>query len=130
MLKPTSKLPLSNKSIHEVAAHRTLYLELRHSAIYRDLLYHLFVIVFFSDVWHDEPDHVLLHQGDERALPGQPLQGHQEHLPRPDHHDGLLESTFTQFTYPRLECSGTPLVRPPLLHQKSGLSRGVAFCQG
>ena len=27
-------------------------------------------------------------------------------------------------------CSGTPLVRPPLLHQKSGLSRGVASRQG
>ena len=26
--------------------------------------------------------------------------------------------------------SGTPLVRPPLLHQKSGLSRGVASRQG
>ena len=26
--------------------------------------------------------------------------------------------------------SGTPLVRPPLLHQKSGLSRGVACRQG
>ena len=25
--------------------------------------------------------------------------------------------------------SGTPLVRPPLLHQKSGLLRGVAFHQ-
>ena len=27
-------------------------------------------------------------------------------------------------------CSGTPLERPPLLHQKSGLSRGVASRQG
>ena len=26
--------------------------------------------------------------------------------------------------------SGTPLVRPPLLHQKSGLSRGTASRQG
>ena len=26
--------------------------------------------------------------------------------------------------------SGTPIVRPPLLHPKSGLTRGVATCQG
>ena len=26
--------------------------------------------------------------------------------------------------------SGTPLVRPPLLHQKSGLLRGVTSCRG
>ena len=26
--------------------------------------------------------------------------------------------------------SGTPLVRPPLLHPKSGLIRGVATCHG
>ena len=28
------------------------------------------------------------------------------------------------------ECSGTSLLKPPLLHQKSGLSRGVASRQG
>ena len=41
---------------------------------------------------------------------------------------GHLE-TVPPFTVPCVG-RGTPLARPPLLHQKSGLSRGVASRQG
>ena len=35
-------------------------------------------------------------------------------------------NTLTVITMPSDNYSGTPLVSPPLLHQESGLSRGVA----